>query len=117
MNLQILFALISVDRRTQPPAPKRRHEATSLYFDEDFKKLRKERMEAQNRREEQEGNLRLRIMTAQAEELEERALLHRQMRRYFEKAEAHLDSGQNTIVLPVFPALNAEPSTDCYGSH
>jgi len=49
-------------------------------------------------------------MTLQAEELQERALLHRQMHRYFEKAEENLDSGQNAIVLLVFLALNADSS-------
>lgn len=99
----------------QPPPPKRKRDAKSLYFDEDFKKLRKERMEAQLRREEQEADLRLRIMEAQAEELEERALLHRQMRHYYEKAEANLDSPQNTVILPVFQAMNAEPTSDVTG--
>ena len=72
-------------------------------------------MESQLRREEQESNLRLRIMATQAEELEERTLLHRQMRSYFIKAEANLDSGQNAIMLPLFSPLNGEPGSDNAG--
>lgn len=52
-------------------------------------------MERQLRREEEEGDLRLQIMQAQVEELQERKLLHEQMRHYYEKAEASLSSGQS----------------------
>jgi hypothetical protein len=106
------LALFSGEQRAHPLPPKRRREANSLYFDEDFKRLRKDRMESQLRRDDKEANLRIRIMTAQAEELEERVLLQRQMRRYLEKAEANLDSGQNTVVLPFFPPFNGDPSSN-----
>ena len=109
--LQIInCAFFSTETQVRPPPPKRRalREANSLYFDEDFKKLRKDRMESQLRREEQEGDLRLQIMRAQVEELRERKLLHEQMRRYYEKAEANLSLGQNVSMPPAFPTLFEE---------
>ena len=54
---KIKYAYFSAETQVRHPPLKRRafREANSLYFDEDFKKLRKDRMEHQLRREEQEG--------------------------------------------------------------
>ena len=89
------------------PLPRRRalQDGKSLYFDEDFKRLRKDKMERQLRQEEQEGELRLQMLQAQVEELNERKLLHRQMRHYYEKAEAKLDLDPKAIPLPSLPTL------------
>lgn len=95
------YAFFSAETQVRQPPPKRRaFREASLYFDEDFKKLRKDRMERQLRREEQEGDLRLQIMQAQLEELRERKLLHEQMRHYYEKAEANLSLSQNPTPPP-----------------
>ena len=83
----------------------------SLYFDEDYKRLRKERMERERLREEQEGELRKKILKAQADELQERILLHRQLCLFYKKAGEQLDKFQGgNIILPPFPVFHDLPT-------
>ena len=59
-------------------------------------------MERDIQRDDEERELRLQILRAQAEELEERARLHRKMRQFYDTAEKKLATVPNVTAVPAF---------------